>query len=107
MSDFYILDADHNLIATDVVTWAEWFNDPGNRRVAETELGNVLISTVCLGLDHNFFGLTPLLFETMVFVKDDGHETYRCSTWAQAEAQHAEVVAEFSAMLGGRTISAN
>jgi hypothetical protein len=103
MTHFYMLDADHNIISTDDIrVWGDCFGDIGNRRVAETEIGNVIISTVCLGLDHNWSGIgPPLLFETMVFVKDNGHETYRCSTWAEAEAQHAEVVAEFSAMLGG------
>ena len=99
MSDFYMLDADHNVITTDDIgAWGDWFADINNRRVAETEVGNVIISTVCLGLDHNWSGTgPPLLFETMVFVEDDGHETYRCSTWAEAEAQHARVVAEVQA----------
>jgi hypothetical protein len=95
MSDYYILDDDHNLIPADGYTWGAWFHDAANRMVAKTQVGNCLVSTVCLGLDHNFLGNgPPLLFETMIFVEGDGEECWRCSTWQEAEAQHARVVAE-------------
>lgn len=39
-------------------------------RVAEAHLGKFYISTVFLGIDHNFLGKGgPILFETMVFAK--------------------------------------
>jgi hypothetical protein len=95
MSDFYILDDDHNLIATDVMTWGEWFGTNGNRIVAKTVVGDAVVSTVCLGLDHNFYhGGPPLLFETMIFGGEHDEECWRCSTWDEAEAQHARVVAD-------------
>ncbi len=54
------------LIEADLFTWARWFEIDDNRRVAETFVGDVRISTVCLGLDHGFGG-QPEWFETMVF----------------------------------------
>lgn len=61
-------------------------------RVARTELpGGRYVSTVFLGLDHQWFSDgPPLLFETMVFPDCDVCE--RCSTWEQAVEQHKQVV---------------
>jgi len=95
MTDFYILDDDHNLIPADVMTWGRWFENADNRIVAKTKIGGIVVSTVCLGIDHNFMGSgPPLLFETMIFDGDGGGDCWRCSTWQEAEAQHARVVAE-------------
>lgn len=62
--------------------WAEAMNDDEYRRVAETMVGDMWISTVWLGLDHGFGAITarayggergpPVIFETMVF--DQGEE---------------------------------
>lgn len=38
-----------------------------NRIVRRTSVGNYAINTVWLGLDHNYDGGKPLIFETMVF----------------------------------------
>lgn len=63
------------------------------RTVAKTSIGDVRISTVFLGMDHNFFGNgPPLLFETMIFGgPHDGYQE-RCSTWEEAEKQHEKAV---------------
>ena len=94
MTHLYTLDAQHNILVTeDSAEWGTWFQDFDNRRVAQTKLGPVEVSTVFLGLDHRWLGGgPPLLFETMVFGGAD-EVCLRCSTWAEAEAQHAEVVA--------------
>jgi len=86
-----MLDEEHNLVpCEDLLTWARWF-DTADRVVAQTELPNgYFVSTVFLGLDHNFLRGPPLVFETMVF--PDG-EQRRYGTWAEAEAGHAIVVA--------------
>lgn len=74
--------------------WGQWFEDKNNsRKVNKTQLGNVVISTVFLGLNHNFSGIgAPILFETLVFggAFDQSMERYR--TWAEAEAGHEEMV---------------
>jgi hypothetical protein len=61
-------------------------------RVAETELGQARISTVFLGIDHQFFGGKPLLFETMIFGGQHDKYQNRCSTWDEAEKMHEEAV---------------
>ena len=61
--------------------YAELFNNQEYVRVAETEMiymgKNVRISTVWLGLNHNFSGKgEPLIFETMVFSELDAAIDY-------------------------------
>lgn len=59
------------------------------RIVKQTKIGEVLISTVFLGINHSWGG-EPIWFETMIFGgQHDGHQT-RCSTWDEAEKQHEE-----------------
>lgn len=78
---------------TDARDWASAY-DRKNRMVAQTELGEYWVSTVFLGLNHQFGDGPPLIFETMVFPQDSYSEL-RCdrySTWKQAEAGHAEAI---------------
>ena len=91
MSDHYILDR-HNVVATDLMTWARWF-EKAERRVDRTEIGEVFISTVFLGLDHSFGEGPPLLFETMVFGGPLDQDMERYSTWDEAVAGHKAMVA--------------
>jgi hypothetical protein len=86
----------------DVFEWARWL-ETADRRVARTDVdAEVSVSTVFLGIDHNFFGDgEPLLFETMVFGEEkvgmllgraysyrEDLAQYRYSTWADAEQGH-------------------
>lgn len=61
-----------------------------NKRVDKTDVGCYSVSTVFLGIDHNFSDCgDPLLFETMIFDKDwNSLYCERCSTWAEAEVHH-------------------
>ncbi|HEY4383371.1 MAG TPA: hypothetical protein VGN34_02695 [Ktedonobacteraceae bacterium] len=52
----------------------------------------MLVSTVFIGLDHNFRGGDPLLFETMIFNDREDLHCNRYHTWGEAEAGHAEAV---------------
>jgi hypothetical protein len=57
-------------------------------------MGMVWVSTIFLGMDHNWGGGRPLLFETMAFWGACGAcEQERCSTWLEAEAQHRAMCA--------------
>lgn len=87
----YILEGKTPVACNSVDTWGKWMQKT-NRAVAKTAIGDVLVSTVFLGLDHNFGGGAPLLFETMIF--GGVHDQYqdRCSTWEQAEVMHKEAV---------------
>ena len=91
--DFYIL-VGKMPVAVDMMTWAKWFENIDHRRVALNEYDGLYVSTVFLGRDHNFSEEgPPLLFETMVFGgRLDGYQT-RSSTWMQAEASHAYLLA--------------
>lgn len=87
---YYVLHGRTAVPAT-VEQWAVFFGDIDNRRVAEDIVGTRVISTVFLGLDHNYGSSgAPLIFETMIFEGADntGYCT-RCSTWEEAEVMHA------------------
>jgi hypothetical protein len=83
-----------------LLIWGEWF-EHADRRVAQTQVGPYWVSTVFLGLDHNFTGTgPPILFETMVFSSDEEGERgspvdlemHRYSTWEVAEMGHHTIV---------------
>jgi hypothetical protein len=88
MIRYYIL-AGHMPLAVDPMTWARWFEDPACRIIKQERIGDILVSTVFLGIDHNFWRSgPPPLFETIIFGgRHDGYQE-RCATWHDAEAQH-------------------
>jgi hypothetical protein len=64
-------------------------------RVAETYAGALRVSTVFLGLDHNFDKIgPPVVFETMIFSRSEWSEEYceRYSSWDAAVAGHRRAV---------------
>ena len=96
------------------ITQAEWIAAVGDerrhdfetyRRVAETDIGPYWVSTVWLGLDHNFSSKgPPLIFETMVFPGESdplgiGEDCWRYSTEAAAHRGHDERVHEIEVLL--------
>jgi hypothetical protein len=92
LSEKYILEGKTPKIVTDLMTWATWF-ETADRTVAKDQIGDVRISTVFLGINHQWGNGPPLIFETMIFEgPHDGYQT-RSSTWDEAEKQHAEAVA--------------
>jgi hypothetical protein len=91
----YILEGHEPVEEPDLLTWAQWM-EGADCHVKLSIQGDVRVSTVFLGLDHNFgdlFGL-PILFETMAFIADDSFAQDRYRTWAEAEAGHDRIVAE-------------
>lgn len=84
----YILDEAHTPVVTDLTTWAVWMRDATRWRVKSEEVQGAHLSTIFLGLDHRYGAGPPLLFETMVLGGPLDQEQERCSTWAEAEAQH-------------------
>ena len=109
MSDKYYLGGEDGrtpIHTNSLEEWAQKF-ETENRRVALDEFSyfdenskhrTIRISTVFLGLDHNWsvHGIgEPLLFETMVFatsIPEFDQTMDRCSTWEQVEAQHKAAV---------------
>jgi hypothetical protein len=97
----YILEGKTPVRCDNMRVWCKWM-DEADRRVARDEIDGILISTVFLGIDHNFDDGPPILFETMVF--DDVHkwldnEMRRYCTWDEAEQGHRELVEEIKARL--------
>ncbi len=89
---FYTLDAENNTIPCTLHEWGQMYHTiegQQRRKVAFDDIGEIQVSTVFLGLDHNHFGGRPLLFETMVF-NGNGNDIYceRYSTWKEAEEGH-------------------
>lgn len=79
------------------ITYAEWerlFSNEDYKRVALFETGDVSVSTVWLGLDYNWLGSPPLIFETMIFGGDRDSEQWRWPTEAAAIAGHDQIAAE-------------
>lgn len=82
----------------DVIEWARDLEK--DRSVAQDTIGDVRISTVFIGIDHQWADGPPLLFETMIFggKHDDYQERY--ATWQEAELGHTAAVAIVSADAG-------
>jgi hypothetical protein len=73
--------------------WARSMELHVDRHVAETVVEGVRISTVFLGLDHNFRDHgPPVLFETMVFGGPEDGFFERYSSWSDADRGHTETV---------------
>lgn len=98
---FWILDENHKPITvSSIMEWGMWFEaERGkNRIVKQTELeGDILVSTVFLGIDHGFnFGdeddNVPILFETMIFGGELNDFQERYPTWEGAVIGHDAAV---------------
>lgn len=79
-----------------------------DRRVRRTELSTgVVISTVFLGLDHNFLDRgPPHLFETLVFGGEHAYEMMRYATWDEAVQGHLRMASKhlkFEVIKGGKS----
>ncbi len=94
MSRHYVLDANKQPQPAELMEWARWFETAGAERVvAKTEIGDAMVSTVFLGLDHQWaLNGPPLIYETMVFGGALGGEQERYSTPEEAQSGHAAMV---------------
>ena len=92
---YWYLDGHTPVSTDDPVKWAETFKSQ-DRRVAQTDVDQYSVSTVFLGIDHNWYPSgRPILFETMVFTdQEDPLDQWqaRYCTWEEAEAGHEAVV---------------
>lgn len=90
---FYILRNQVVVPAANAKEFGEWV-ETADRVVSHTRVADIEVSTVFLGIDHQFYPGPPLLFETMVFGGDLDQTCRRCSTWEEAEAQHEVILSE-------------
>jgi hypothetical protein len=88
----YILRGHTPVPIKSVQAWAEWFEHSDARRIAHDRIEDVLVSTVFLGLDHNFGRGRPILFETLVFGGPLDGTMERYSTWDEAEIGHTDML---------------
>jgi hypothetical protein len=111
----YMLNPDHSLRPAELLEWARWHEHSYEERsVGLTIVGPYRVSTMFLGLDHQFGDGPPMIFETCVFDSSASIEDSfcpgrfiehsevqdRCSTWDQAVEMHAQVVARLEAETG-------
>lgn len=92
--DKYILDENSNpVLCTDLVEWGKWMQS-ADRHLADDTIGDVRVSTVFLGLDHDYSNNgEPILFETMIFGGEhDGYQK-RYSTKEEALKGHKDTLA--------------
>lgn len=76
--------------------WREWYGT-ADRVIARDEIGGIRVSTVFLGIDHQFGHGIPILYETMTFEENSSGEwrggfQRRYRTRAEALAGHQEAV---------------
>jgi hypothetical protein len=94
MSDKYILDGRGRPKAEpDLLAWARWF-ETADRIVCKTKNdGGPTVSTVFLGMNHNWGNGPPLLFETMIFGGEHDEYQERYATREEAIEGHERAVA--------------
>lgn len=89
MLDYYDKDGS----PLDLETWLTKFEDNAYRQVALDKVGEVTVSTVWLGLNHQYGDGPPLIFETMIFEGDRDGDQWRDATEASALETHAHAMA--------------
>lgn len=94
MSDCYILKDGKPVKVKDLIEWARWFEKSKERIVKLTTIKNdIRVSTVFLGLDHNYSGKgKPILWETMIFGGPHDQYQQRYTSRKYAMKGHAEAV---------------
>ena len=76
--------------------WGRLLESPEYKIVNQDKLGGYIVSTVWLGLNHNFSGGDALIFETMVFdTAGNDLEMERYHTLEEAEKGHKEMINKF------------
>ena len=101
MSDMYVLDErGEPKRCNDVERWAQWFAKDERRAVRKNTFRvnehEVTVSTVFLGMDHNWSRQRwPILWETMIFGLDgDDQPQWRYSSRDDAIRNHERLVDE-------------
>lgn len=86
----YILQDKTPIKCDDIVKWAQWY-EGADRCVKRSKSDDISVSTIFLGLDHNYEETgAPVLFETMIFGGDYDEYCERYTTWDEAETGHAK-----------------
>lgn len=91
MGEYRIWDGGDIIRETDdVLEWGRYFENKSTRRIASDNVGGAWISTVFVGIGHNF--------ETIVFKDGTTHEEVgRCDTAAEARSMHCRTYRRYKA----------
>jgi len=77
-----------------LLEWAEFF-EFGDRYIKNTQFPLCWVSTVFMGIDHNFYygpeENPPLLFDSMIFEGSLDGEQWRYATYKEAEEGHEQL----------------
>jgi hypothetical protein len=89
----YVLDGNNFPQPACIVRWVRFMQGRTNQ-LAHDMVGDIVVSTVFLGSDHNWTGRgPPVLFETMAFAATgEPLEQWRYTSWDDAQAGHATAV---------------
>ena len=77
---------------SDTLKWCQWY-ETADRTVKKDTIGDVLISTVFLAIDHQFGKGPPILYETMIFGGEHNDHQERYTNEVAALAGHDQAVA--------------
>jgi len=92
MRSLHFILKDGKPIPATVMEWAEWM-EKNEKHIAENNFDGVRVSTVFLGLDHNFhIDKPPILYETMIFGGKYDQYQDRYETVEQAIVGHLYAV---------------
>lgn len=92
MNDKFIIKDGEIVSEPDLMKWGKWMSS-SEKHLYKDELNGSFVSTIFLGLDHNYLGSgPPVLFETMIFSGIfDGYQK-RCSTFKEAKLEHQKAL---------------
>jgi hypothetical protein len=95
MTEYYVLNEAGEAVPTgSLYEWSKWFEtNRDGRMVSKTTVGEAEVSTVFLGMNHQWGSGPPLIFETMIFGGKWESHCWRWSTRAQSVAAHDQIVA--------------
>ena len=92
MSDHYVMN-EAGYVVEHHGSLVEWSQKVGEqKRIAHTQIGDVSVSTIFLGMDHSFGDGQGLFFETMVFGGPLDEDMDRYATREMAIKGHAAMV---------------
>ena len=91
---WYKLDKENNpMICNDFQDYIKWEEENVNqKKVKQDTIGDILVSTVFLALDHGFGSKKPLLWETMIFGGEHDQYQDRYSSYEDALKGHQQAL---------------
>jgi hypothetical protein len=102
----YILDENNRpVVCENILEWSRWMEN--NKFIKQTKTDSYFVSTVFLGIDHNWSGKgPPVLFECMIFADDDWVDLacQRYCTYDEALEDHPRMILEAKRLMMERAL---